>query len=49
LAKAAMAAGADGIFMEVHDDPDNALCDGPNSVKLSEFPSILQSILKVLP
>lgn len=49
LAKAAMAAGADGIFMEVHDDPDHALCDGPNSVRLSEFPSILQSILKVLP
>ncbi len=48
LAKAAMAAGADGIFMEVHDDPDHALCDGPNSVKLSMFSDILADIFKVV-
>ncbi|NJL59047.1 MAG: 3-deoxy-8-phosphooctulonate synthase [Desulfobacteraceae bacterium] len=34
LARAAVAAGADGVFMEVHKDPDNALCDGPNSLRL---------------
>ena len=37
LAKAAIAAGADGVFLEVHDDPDNALCDGPNSVRLDNL------------
>ncbi len=34
LARAAVAAGADGIFTEVHTDPDRALCDGPNSLPL---------------
>ena len=34
LARAAVAAGVDGIFMEVHKNPDQALCDGPNSLKL---------------
>lgn len=34
LARAAVAAGVDGVFMEVHIDPDKALCDGPNSLKL---------------
>jgi len=34
LARAAVAAGVDGIFLEVHKDPDQALCDGPNSLKL---------------
>ena len=37
LAKAAVAAGADGIFMEVHPNPDKALCDGPNSLPLSDL------------
>ncbi|MBQ2644103.1 3-deoxy-8-phosphooctulonate synthase [bacterium] len=32
LAKSAVAAGADGLFFEVHPDPDNALCDGPNQI-----------------
>ena len=32
LARAAVAAGADGIFFEVHRNPDQALCDGPNSM-----------------
>ncbi|MDX9715486.1 MAG: 3-deoxy-8-phosphooctulonate synthase [Dissulfurispiraceae bacterium] len=34
LAKAAIAAGADGLFMEVHPDPSKALCDGPNMIRL---------------
>jgi len=37
LARAAVAAGADGIFMEAHPDPDRALCDGPNSLSLSDL------------
>ncbi len=34
LARAAVASGADGVFLEVHKEPDKALCDGPNSLKL---------------
>ncbi len=41
LAKAAVAAGADGIFMEVHKNPDRALCDGPNSLRLDEISDLL--------
>ncbi|MCD6489661.1 MAG: 3-deoxy-8-phosphooctulonate synthase [Thermodesulfobacterium sp.] len=44
LIRAAVAVGADGIFMEVHPDPDKALCDGPNSLPLSELETILQQI-----
>lgn len=47
LAKAAIAAGADALFFEVHPDPDNALSDGLNMVKLDEFESMLQRIMKV--
>lgn len=36
LARAAVAAGANGVFMEVHPDPDSALCDGPNSLPLNQ-------------
>lgn len=51
LARAAVAAGADGIFLEVHKDPDKALCDGPNSLKLdtlNRLLSQLKDIRKVL-
>ena len=41
LAKAAVAAGTDGIFMEVHKDPDKALCDGPNSLRLDDLEELL--------
>ncbi len=41
LARAAVAAGADGIFLEVHKDPDKALCDGPNSLKLDTLKPLL--------
>lgn len=47
LAKAAIAAGADALFFEVHPDPDNAKSDGPNMVKLSEFESMIERIMKV--
>lgn len=47
LARAAAATGIDGLFAEVHPDPDNALSDGPNMVKLSEFENVLDEILSV--
>ena len=37
LARAAIAMGVDGLFFEVHPDPDKALCDGPNSLRLDDF------------
>jgi 2-dehydro-3-deoxyphosphooctonate aldolase (KDO 8-P synthase) len=45
LSKAAVAAGADGVFLEVHPNPDEAYCDGPNSLPLRELNPLL-SILK---
>lgn len=47
LSRAAVATGIDGIFMEVHEDPDKALCDGPNSIPLSELPMILKTLKKI--
>lgn len=47
LAKAAVAAGADALFFEVHPEPDNALSDGPNMVRLSEFEDMLKRVIKV--
>ncbi len=47
LAKAAVAAGADALFFEVHPDPDNAKSDGPNMVRLDEFEGLLGRVLKV--
>jgi 2-dehydro-3-deoxyphosphooctonate aldolase (KDO 8-P synthase) len=44
LSRAAVATGIDGIFMEVHEDPDAALCDGPNSIPLSELPALLKKL-----
>lgn len=44
LSRAAVAAGIDGIFMEVHEDPDKALCDGPNSIPLSELTVLLKKL-----
>ncbi|MDR2074980.1 MAG: 3-deoxy-8-phosphooctulonate synthase [Holosporales bacterium] len=44
LARAAVAVGVAGIFMEVHDDPDNAPCDGPNMVYLSDIEQILKEL-----
>ena len=47
LAKCALAAGADGLFIETHPDPDQALSDGPNMIPLSEMTGLLKSLLKV--
>jgi len=47
LARAAVAVGVDGIFMEVHPDPEKALCDGPNSVSLNNLPVLLKQLKEV--
>jgi 2-dehydro-3-deoxyphosphooctonate aldolase (KDO 8-P synthase) len=44
LAKAAVAAGADGIFIEVHPDPDHAKCDGPNSLPLTSLHDLISRL-----
>ena len=47
LAKAATAMGVTAFFMEVHPDPDNALSDGPNSIKLDEVEKLLETIIAI--
>ena len=47
LSKAAVSIGISGLFIEVHDDPDNAPSDGPNMLKLSELESFLVKIIKL--
>jgi len=47
LSRAAIAAGIDGLFMEVHPDPDRALCDGPNSIPLDEIESLLKQLVAI--
>jgi 2-dehydro-3-deoxyphosphooctonate aldolase (KDO 8-P synthase) len=44
LARAAMAAGCDGIFMEVHENPARALSDGPNQIQLKDLPKHLRML-----
>jgi 2-dehydro-3-deoxyphosphooctonate aldolase (KDO 8-P synthase) len=47
LARAAVAAGVDGIFLEVHRDPQKALCDGANSLYLSELEELLMMLKQI--
>jgi 2-dehydro-3-deoxyphosphooctonate aldolase (KDO 8-P synthase) len=47
FARAGVAAGVDGLFMEVHDNPAKALSDGPNALKLDLLPSLLRELVKV--
>jgi 2-dehydro-3-deoxyphosphooctonate aldolase (KDO 8-P synthase) len=44
LARAAVAVGVDGLFMEVHPEPDKALCDGPNMLSLDNLPQLLKEV-----
>tara|TARA_B100000686_G_scaffold320072_1_gene371378 strand:- start:12534 stop:13382 length:849 start_codon:yes stop_codon:yes gene_type:complete len=44
LTRGAMAVGCDALFMEVHEDPENAPSDGPNMVKLDDLPEILKEV-----
>jgi len=47
LSRAAAGAGIDGLFWEVHEDPDRALCDGPNSLPLDQVEQLLRPILAI--
>ncbi len=47
LARAAVAVGVDGLFLEIHPNPERALCDGPNSIPLHQVEELLRQILKV--
>lgn len=47
LARCAIAAGANGIFVETHPDPDRALSDGPNMMPLKQMPAMLANVLKI--
>ncbi len=47
LARAAAAVGADGFFMEVHPEPDRALCDGPNSLELDSASDLLAQLAAI--
>ena len=47
LARAAVAVGVAAIFMETHEDPDNAPSDGPNMVPLSKMPSLLEQLVDI--
>ncbi len=47
LARAAVAAGVSGLFMETHPDPQNALCDGPNAWPLGELEALLDTLIKI--
>jgi 2-dehydro-3-deoxyphosphooctonate aldolase (KDO 8-P synthase) len=47
LSRAAVATGIDALFWEVHEDPDNALCDGPNSLPLQDLKPMLQQMMAI--
>jgi 2-dehydro-3-deoxyphosphooctonate aldolase (KDO 8-P synthase) len=47
LSRAAVAAGVDGLFFEVHPDPDRALSDGPNMLDLKTFEKLIGKLLKL--
>jgi 2-dehydro-3-deoxyphosphooctonate aldolase (KDO 8-P synthase) len=47
LARCAVAAGANGVFIETHPDPEKAMSDGPNMIPLADMPKVLASLLKV--
>lgn len=47
LARAAVAAGISGLFMETHPDPDKALCDGPNAWPLGKMEALLETLIEI--
>jgi 2-dehydro-3-deoxyphosphooctonate aldolase (KDO 8-P synthase) len=47
LARAAVAAGVDGVFFEVHEEPDRALSDGPNTLRLDDLPALLKRLCAI--
>ncbi|MCS6958018.1 MAG: 3-deoxy-8-phosphooctulonate synthase [Aquificaceae bacterium] len=48
LIRAAVAVGVDGLFMETHPDPDNALSDGPNMIPLKQLREVLETVQRIL-
>jgi 3-deoxy-7-phosphoheptulonate synthase len=48
MSKAAIACGADGLMIEVHNDPDNALCDGDQSIRPEEFENLMKKLEKYI-
>lgn len=46
MARAAVAAGANGVFLECHPNPDKALCDGPNSWELAKLPALCRDLVR---
>lgn len=46
LARAAVAVGVAGVFIETHADPDNAISDGPNMIPLAEMPGLLETLME---
>ena len=44
LAKAAIAVGADGLIIEVHNNPEKALCDGPQSIKPDDYSTLVKEL-----
>ncbi len=47
LARAAVACGIDGLFLEVHEDPDRAPSDGPNMLRLTDLPALLADLTRI--
>ncbi|TQP75268.1 3-deoxy-8-phosphooctulonate synthase, partial [Vibrio cholerae] len=47
IARAAVAVGIDGLFMETHPNPDQALCDGPNMLPLQYMEELLETLLEI--
>jgi 2-dehydro-3-deoxyphosphooctonate aldolase (KDO 8-P synthase) len=47
LARAAVAIGVAAVFMETHEDPDSAPSDGPNMVRLADFPAVVETLLEL--
>jgi 2-dehydro-3-deoxyphosphooctonate aldolase (KDO 8-P synthase) len=47
LARAAVACGCDGLFLETHPNPDEALSDGPNAIALADFPALVECCLRI--
>jgi 3-deoxy-7-phosphoheptulonate synthase len=47
MCRAAIAAGADGILMEVHEDPARALCDGPQALRLNRIDPLMKQLNEI--
>ena len=47
LARAAVAVGVNGLFMESHEDPDNAPSDGPNMLPIDAMPDVLATLMRL--